>query len=67
MVLRDTTADDLLGQAAADFRYDPLGFVMFWFPWDTDQTIQQVPGVARSTVSASLWPALAPIFGRATS
>ena len=43
MVSRETSADDLLGQAAADFRYDPLGFVMFWFPWDSDGTIQQVP------------------------
>ena len=41
---RDTklTADDELGIEIAKYYADPLGYVMFIFPWDTDETIQQV-------------------------
>ena len=32
-----------LADAMAEFYDDPLGFVMFAFPWDTDESIKQVP------------------------
>lgn len=36
------TADQKLMQAIGGFVEDPLGYVMFMFPWDTDPTIQKV-------------------------
>jgi hypothetical protein len=43
---RDTrnppTADERLADALAEFYADPLGYVMFCFPWDTDKSIQLV-------------------------
>lgn len=35
-------ADLQLAKELAKFYDDPLGYVMFCFPWDTDETIQQV-------------------------
>ncbi|MEE9598163.1 MAG: hypothetical protein V3V96_15435 [Acidiferrobacterales bacterium] len=32
-----------LGDEMKKYYYDPLGYVMFNFPWDTDPAIQQVP------------------------
>lgn len=45
MASRDTTAafDRKLADALSEFYSDPLGYVMFCFPWDTDKSIQQVP------------------------
>lgn len=37
-----TPTDLLLTQEVAKFYDDPLGYVMFSFPWSTDPTIQQV-------------------------
>ncbi len=34
--------DEILADEMVKFRYDPLGYVMFNFPWDTDSTIQLV-------------------------
>ena len=34
------TPDEQLADAVARFYDDPLGFVLFAYPWDTDQTIQ---------------------------
>ena len=42
MGTRDTTADDLLSDTLAEYYDDPLGYVLFAFPWDTYQPIQQV-------------------------
>lgn len=36
-------ADKLLTDQVAKFYDDPLGYVMWVFPWDTDEAIQQVP------------------------
>jgi hypothetical protein len=37
------TADEQLMDELQKFYADPLGHVMFSYPWDTDTTIQQVP------------------------
>ncbi len=36
------TPDEQLAEDLAGFYADPLGYVMYMFPWDTDSTIQQV-------------------------
>lgn len=36
------THDDQLAEALAQFYDDPLGYVMFVFPWDTEKSIQLV-------------------------
>ena len=36
------TDDEILADMMVEFRYDPLGYVMFNFPWDEDPTIQVV-------------------------
>lgn len=36
------TADERLADALAGFRADPLGYVMFAFPWDSEPSIQVV-------------------------
>ena len=36
------TDDEVLADAMADFYADPLGFVMFAFPWDDEEAIQMV-------------------------
>ena len=44
MVSRDTRTDDeVLADEIAKYRFDPLGYVMFMFPWNSDPSIQQVP------------------------
>ena len=35
--------DEQLAEDLAGFYADPLGYVMYCFPWDTDRSIQQVP------------------------
>ena len=35
--------DEQLAEDLAGFYADPLGYVMYCFPWDTDAAIQQVP------------------------
>lgn len=43
MVSRDTrTPDEVLADAMSEFKDDPLGYVMFCFPWDSDESIQVV-------------------------
>jgi len=37
------TPDEQLADTLSEFYADPLGYVMFCFPWDTEQSIQQVP------------------------
>ena len=37
------TPDQMLAEAIGKFRYDPLGYVLFCFPWDTDKDLQVVP------------------------
>ena len=37
------TVDEQLEDTIAEFYDDPLAYVMFCFPWDTDESIQQVP------------------------
>jgi hypothetical protein len=37
------SADELLADDMGRFYADPLGFVIFAFPWDTDRSIQLVP------------------------
>jgi hypothetical protein len=39
---RKLTADEQLALQLAEFIDDPLGFVMFAYPWDTDKSIQIV-------------------------
>lgn len=39
---KGVTADDKLADALADFYADPLGHVMFSYPWDSDPAIQVV-------------------------
>ena len=41
--MRTEDIKDHLAKAFAEYANDPLGFVMFMFPWDTDLSIQQVP------------------------
>jgi hypothetical protein len=44
MVSRDTrNEDEVLADVLATYKTNPLGYVMFMFPWDTDPSIQQVP------------------------
>ena len=43
MGIRKADLRSHLTAAFAEFANDPLGFVMFMFPWDTDISIQQVP------------------------
>ena len=40
--MQDLKSKDLLAETLASFYADPLGFVMFVFPWDTDPSIQLV-------------------------
>ncbi|MBL4665625.1 MAG: hypothetical protein JKY23_06745 [Nitrospinaceae bacterium] len=42
MVSREPTPDEQLADALAEFFDDPLGYVMFMFPWDTYEPIQMV-------------------------
>lgn len=43
MVSRDTlTPDEQLADEIAKYYADPLGYVMFAFPWDTEKSIQMV-------------------------
>ena len=35
--------DEQLAEDLSGFYADPLGYVMYCFPWDTDRSIQQVP------------------------
>lgn len=37
-----TSANSQISKAMSGFRADPLGYVMFIFPWDSDPSIQQV-------------------------
>ena len=37
------TPDEQLAEDLSDFYSDPLGYVMYMFPWDTNNLIQQVP------------------------
>lgn len=37
------TPDEQLAEDLARYYADPLGYVMYIFPWDTDKAIQQVP------------------------
>ena len=37
------TADELLADTVAEYWDDPLGYVMFMFPWDKDPALQVVP------------------------
>ena len=37
-----TSADSMLKDDMVQFYADPLGFIMYAFPWDTDPTIQLV-------------------------
>ncbi len=37
------TANEQLMEALGQFYDDPLGYVMFVFPWDTEESIQMVP------------------------
>ena len=41
--MRTEDIKDHLVKAFAEYANDPLGFVLFMFPWDTDASIQQVP------------------------
>jgi len=43
MVEEVKSADEQLMEALGQFYYDPLGYVMFAFPWDTEESIQMVP------------------------
>ncbi|HZX69757.1 MAG TPA: hypothetical protein VFE77_02980 [Rhodanobacter sp.] len=42
MASRDTVPDQELADTIAGFYEDPLGYVMFMFPWDTEKSIQMV-------------------------
>lgn len=42
VALREPTPDEMLADEVAKYYSDPLGYVMFMFPWDTDKSIQIV-------------------------
>lgn len=42
MASREPTPDERLADAIAEFYADPLGYVMFMFPWNTNPAIQMV-------------------------
>ncbi len=41
-VAKDRTPDEVLSDAVGQFHDDPLGYVMFCFPWDTEPSIQVI-------------------------
>lgn len=40
--MAELSADDQLGDDLAEFYSDPLGYVMYAFPWNTEPSIQQI-------------------------
>jgi hypothetical protein len=46
------SADSQLLEAISEFYDDPLGYVMFAFPWDTDPAIQLVKLTPRTRRSS---------------
>ena len=45
-VAKDRTPDEVLSDEVGKFFFDPLGYVMFCFPWDTEPSIRGVVKLA---------------------